>query len=83
MTEVTAADFEAHHWQGKLFAVNATVIVSAQNASGGMSEYLVTTSAEFDLAYNPYIRPEFSASWVQLPDGGMYCDAACKDGASW
>jgi hypothetical protein len=69
-TEVTAADFDAAHWEGRLFTVNATVVISSQDGSGGLAVYPVTTSAAFDLPYNAFIQYQAFASIVQLPNGG-------------
>jgi hypothetical protein len=74
--EVTAADFEAHHWEGRLLVVNATVFTSALNDNGTLTEYPVTASAAFDLPYNAEIQHQATASMVELPHGGKCWDAS-------
>lgn len=71
--EVTAADFEAHHWEGRLLVVNATVVTSAMDGNGTLTEDPVTASAAFDLPYNADIQHQATASLVELPNGGKSC----------
>lgn len=71
--EVTAADFEAHHWEGRLLVVNATVVTSAMDGNGTLTEDPVTASAAFDLPYNADIQYHATTSLVELPNGGKSC----------
>jgi hypothetical protein len=80
--EVTAADFEAHHWEGRLLVVNATVVTSAMDGNGTLTEDPVTASAAFDLPYNADIQYRCGtvASLSSSAVSGRHLDAAVLQG---